>query len=158
MVNARGTATLAGGTLMAPEVVEAMLEVARSFVRSGDLQEAASRQSPTSPVPKPDTSADGRPVPMTVVSVDGRTPGHTAVEVVRAFEAMDPIVMVGDHDAARSILHSIPNLGTRREAWWSKRSDAYRDRPGVADDLHERPAVPDNRPAGLDDVARSPKR
>jgi D-glucosaminate-6-phosphate ammonia-lyase len=44
LVNARGNATLAGGTLMAPEVVEAMAEAARSFVRIGDLQEAASRQ------------------------------------------------------------------------------------------------------------------
>ena len=43
VVNARGNATLAGGTLMAPEVVEAMAEAARSFVRIGDLQEAASR-------------------------------------------------------------------------------------------------------------------
>jgi D-glucosaminate-6-phosphate ammonia-lyase len=44
VVNARGNATLAGGTLMAPEVIEAMAEAARSFVRIGDLQEAASRQ------------------------------------------------------------------------------------------------------------------
>ena len=42
VVNARGCATLAGGTLMAPEVVEAMAEAARSFVRIGDLQEVAS--------------------------------------------------------------------------------------------------------------------
>ncbi len=42
VINARGNATLAGGTLMAPEVVEAMAEAARSFVRIGDLQEAAS--------------------------------------------------------------------------------------------------------------------
>ena len=44
LVNARGNATLAGGTLMAPEVVEAMAEAAGSFVRIGDLQDAASRQ------------------------------------------------------------------------------------------------------------------
>ena len=44
LVNARGNATLAGGTLMAPEVIDAMTEAARSFVRIGDLQEAASRQ------------------------------------------------------------------------------------------------------------------
>lgn len=47
VVNARGNATLAGGTLMAPEVVEAMAEAARSFVRIGDLQEAASREIAT---------------------------------------------------------------------------------------------------------------
>ncbi len=44
VVNARGNATLAGGTLMHAEVVEAMAQAARSFVRIGDLQEAASRQ------------------------------------------------------------------------------------------------------------------
>lgn len=42
VINARGNATLAGGTLMAPEVVDAMAEAAQSFVRIGDLQEAAS--------------------------------------------------------------------------------------------------------------------
>lgn len=52
--------------------------------------------------------ADGRPVPMTVVSVDGTAFGHTAIQVVRAFETMDPIVMVGDHDAARGILRLDP--------------------------------------------------
>ncbi len=44
LVNARGNATLAGGTLMAPEVIDAMTQAARSFVRIGDLQDAASRQ------------------------------------------------------------------------------------------------------------------
>lgn len=44
VVNARGNATLAGGTLMHPDVVDAMAQAARSFVRIGDLQEAASRQ------------------------------------------------------------------------------------------------------------------
>lgn len=44
VVNARGCATLAGGTLMDREVVEAMAEAARSFVRIGDLQEAASER------------------------------------------------------------------------------------------------------------------
>ena len=43
MVNARGCATLAGGTLMDPEVTTAMGEAARSFVRIGDLEDAASR-------------------------------------------------------------------------------------------------------------------
>jgi D-glucosaminate-6-phosphate ammonia-lyase len=43
-VNARGNATLAGGTLMPAEVVAAMAEAARSFVRIGDLQDAASRR------------------------------------------------------------------------------------------------------------------
>ncbi len=42
VVNARGCATLAGGTLMDAEVVSAMAEAARSFVRIGDLQEVAS--------------------------------------------------------------------------------------------------------------------
>ena len=37
-------ATLAGGTLMEPDVVAAMAEAPRSFVRIGDLQEAASRR------------------------------------------------------------------------------------------------------------------
>jgi seryl-tRNA(Sec) selenium transferase len=44
VVNARGNATLAGGTLMHHDVVDAMAQAARSFVRIGDLQEAASRQ------------------------------------------------------------------------------------------------------------------
>ena len=44
VVNARGCATLAGGSLMPAEVVAAMAEAARSFVRIGDLQEAASRR------------------------------------------------------------------------------------------------------------------
>lgn len=44
VVNARGCATLAGGSLMPAEVVAAMVEAARSFVRIGDLQEAASRR------------------------------------------------------------------------------------------------------------------
>ena len=41
VVNARGNATLAGGTLMDRETVAAMAEAARSFVRIGDLQEVA---------------------------------------------------------------------------------------------------------------------
>ncbi len=44
LVNARGNATLAGGTLMEPEVVAAMAEAARSFARIGDLQEIASER------------------------------------------------------------------------------------------------------------------
>ena len=44
LVNARGCATLAGGTLMEPEVVAAMAEAARSFARIGDLQEIASER------------------------------------------------------------------------------------------------------------------
>ena len=51
---------------------------------------------------------DGRPVPMTVVRVDQRAYGRTAVEVVRAFEALDPIVMVGDHDAGAGIIRLDP--------------------------------------------------
>ena len=42
LLNARGNATLAGGTLMDPAVVAAMAEAARSFVRIGDLEVAAS--------------------------------------------------------------------------------------------------------------------
>ena len=42
VVNARGNATLAGGTLMAPEVVDAMSEAAGSFALIADLQDAAS--------------------------------------------------------------------------------------------------------------------
>jgi L-seryl-tRNA(Ser) seleniumtransferase len=52
--------------------------------------------------------ADGRPVPMTVASVDGAAYGRTAVEIVRAFEMLDPIVMLGDHDAERGILRLDP--------------------------------------------------
>jgi L-seryl-tRNA(Ser) seleniumtransferase len=44
LINARGNATLAGGTLMEPEVVAAMAAAAESFVRIGDLQEIASRR------------------------------------------------------------------------------------------------------------------
>jgi seryl-tRNA(Sec) selenium transferase len=44
LINARGCATLAGGTLMEPEVVAAMAAAAESFVRIGDLQEVASRR------------------------------------------------------------------------------------------------------------------
>src|SRR6476619_2296931 len=44
LINARGCATLAGGTLMEPEVVAAMADAAESFVRIGDLQEIASRR------------------------------------------------------------------------------------------------------------------
>jgi len=44
VVNARGCATLAGGSLMPAEVITAMADAARSFVRIGDLQEAASRR------------------------------------------------------------------------------------------------------------------
>ncbi len=44
VVNARGCATLAGGTLMEPEVVAAMVEASRSFARIGDLQEIAGRR------------------------------------------------------------------------------------------------------------------
>jgi L-seryl-tRNA(Ser) seleniumtransferase len=44
LINARGCATLAGGTLMEPEVVAAMADAAASFVRIADLQEIASRR------------------------------------------------------------------------------------------------------------------
>ena len=52
--------------------------------------------------------ADGRPVPMTVVRVDEGAYGRTAVEVVQAFEAFNPIVMVGDHDAGAGIIRLDP--------------------------------------------------
>jgi D-glucosaminate-6-phosphate ammonia-lyase len=42
VINARGNATLAGGTLMDPAVLDAMAEAARSFVRIADLETAAS--------------------------------------------------------------------------------------------------------------------
>jgi D-glucosaminate-6-phosphate ammonia-lyase len=54
------------------------------------------------------TQVDGRPVPMTIVTVDEATFGRSAVEVVRAFEAMDPIVMLADHDAERGVLRLDP--------------------------------------------------
>lgn len=54
------------------------------------------------------TQADGRPVPMTVVNVDAGTFGRTSVEIVRAFETMDPIVMLADHEAERGILRLDP--------------------------------------------------
>jgi L-seryl-tRNA(Ser) seleniumtransferase len=58
--------------------------------------------------------ADGRPVPMTVVTVDPARFDRTAVDVVHAFEAMDPIVMLGDHDAEAGILRLDPeNLDER---------------------------------------------
>ncbi len=52
--------------------------------------------------------ADGRPVPMTVVRVDAGAYGRTAVELVRAFETLDPIVMLGDHEAETGILRLDP--------------------------------------------------
>ena len=43
VVNASGTLTRLGGSRMAPEVLEAMAEASRSYVRIEDLQEAAGR-------------------------------------------------------------------------------------------------------------------
>lgn len=43
VINAAGTQTRAGGTLMDPEVTAAMAQAARSFVRIDELQDAASR-------------------------------------------------------------------------------------------------------------------
>jgi L-seryl-tRNA(Ser) seleniumtransferase len=51
---------------------------------------------------------DGRPVPMTVVRVDPAGYGRTAVELVRVFETLDPIVMLADHEAQRGILRLDP--------------------------------------------------
>jgi D-glucosaminate-6-phosphate ammonia-lyase len=52
--------------------------------------------------------ADGRPVPMAIVVVDPEAYGRTAIELVRAFEALDPIVMLGDHEAEAGILRLDP--------------------------------------------------
>jgi D-glucosaminate-6-phosphate ammonia-lyase len=52
--------------------------------------------------------ADGRPVPMTIVQIDPVVYGRSAVEVVRAFEARDPIVMLADHEAEDGILRLDP--------------------------------------------------
>ena len=41
VINARSYSTKAGGSLMAPEVIQAMREAAESFVRMEDLQQAA---------------------------------------------------------------------------------------------------------------------
>src|SRR5262245_25688859 len=43
VINATGTLTRVGGTLMEPEVLDAMREAAGHFVRMEDLQEAAGR-------------------------------------------------------------------------------------------------------------------
>lgn len=51
---------------------------------------------------------DGRPVPMAIVRVDPADYGRTAIEVVHAFEAGDPIVMLGDHEAEAGILRLDP--------------------------------------------------
>ena len=45
---------------------------------------------------------------MAIVCVDPEVYGRTAVEVVRAFEAGDPIVMLGDHEAEAGILRLDP--------------------------------------------------
>ena len=51
---------------------------------------------------------------MTIVCVDEAAYGRSAVEVVRAFAAADPIVVVGDHDAEAGILRLDPeNLDDR---------------------------------------------
>ena len=52
--------------------------------------------------------ADGRPVPMAIVRVDPDAYGRSAVELVRTFEALDRIVMVGDHDAESGVLRLDP--------------------------------------------------
>src|SRR5437588_8597444 len=44
LINAAGTYTALGGSLMPPEVVEAMASAARQFVPLGDLQEAVGRK------------------------------------------------------------------------------------------------------------------
>ena len=54
------------------------------------------------------TQSGGRPVPMTIVTVDPGGYGRTAVELVRAFEALDPIIMLGDHDSETSVLRLDP--------------------------------------------------
>ncbi len=54
------------------------------------------------------TQSGGRPVPMTIVTVDPGGYGRTAVELVRAFEALDPIIMLGDHDSEAGVLRLDP--------------------------------------------------
>lgn len=54
------------------------------------------------------TQADGRAVPMTVVQVDERAYGRSAVALVQAFEARDPIIMLGDHEAEMGVLRLDP--------------------------------------------------
>ena len=51
---------------------------------------------------------DGRPVPQAIVCVDEEAYGRSAVEVVRAFAAADPIVVLGDHEAEAGILRLDP--------------------------------------------------
>ena len=73
------------------------------------------------------TQADGRPVPMAIVTVDANVYGRSAVELVQAFEALDPIVMLGDHDAEAGILRLDPEnlddtsvtalIGAFQRAW-----------------------------------------
>jgi L-seryl-tRNA(Ser) seleniumtransferase len=61
--------------------------------------------------------ADGRPVPMTIVCIEQGVYGRTAGEVVRLFEAGDPIVMLDDHDAEDGVLRLDPeNLDGRSAA------------------------------------------
>jgi L-seryl-tRNA(Ser) seleniumtransferase len=58
-------------------------------------------------------SPEGRPVPATLVTVDPARFGRSAVELVRAMQDLDPIVMVGDHEAEQGILRLDPeNLTT----------------------------------------------
>ena len=51
-INAAGTLTRLGGSLMEPEVLQAMQEAAGASVDMADLQTAASRVSPAPPVPR----------------------------------------------------------------------------------------------------------
>ena len=99
---------------------------------------------------------DGRPVPMTIVCVDEGVYGRSAVEVVRAFAAADPIVVVGDHEAEAGIIRLDPeNLD---EPSVDAVIAAFRERPaldGLASD--ERAAVADDEPAALHDVANPPQ-
>ena len=51
----RGNATLAGGTLMDPAVLDGMVEAARSFVRIADLEAAATARIAGPPGLRPAT-------------------------------------------------------------------------------------------------------
>jgi D-glucosaminate-6-phosphate ammonia-lyase len=61
-------------------------------------------------------SPDGRPVPATIVTIDPARYGRSAVELVRAMADLDPILMVGDHEAERGILRLDPENLTTADA------------------------------------------
>lgn len=80
----------------------------RRWVALTDLLAAELAQIPGLTTRTEPVQTDGRPVPMTIVCIDQGVYGRSAVEVVRAFAAGDPIVMLGDHDAEAGILRLDP--------------------------------------------------